>query len=143
MRRMYRRLRILIQALKGLIQAWIIKSKKNMSNIRIPLTLSAIQLNERDISFVIWCVHLLLKLGVIRTGRKCFFRAYIMASILRKWGVPVMMNVGLSNLRASKKTTGHCWLTLDGQPFEEIHNPNQRFPFKMICAANGIHYWVG
>ena len=141
--RMYRRFLILLQGLKGLLQAWIIKRKKNMGNIQIPLTANTLPLDEKEISFAIRYVHVILKFGAIRTGRRCFFRAYIMAYILRNWGIPVMMNVGLCNLRSSQKTIGHCWLTLEGQPFKEIDNPNQKFPFKMLCAANGIYYWVG
>ena len=53
------------------------------------------------------------------TRHSCFYRAYAMANILRKKGLPVSFNIGLRNLSPADATRGHCWLSLNGQPFYE------------------------
>lgn len=140
---MYRRLLLVYYALTGLVQAWLIKTGRSMHNIQLFSASGRSKLSEGDISFVIQCANMLVKWGAIRTGRKCFFRAFIMASVLRKWGIPVVMNVGLRNLRTFKRTDGHCWLTLDGLPFAETNDPEQIYPFEMGSGTNGVRYWVG
>ena len=138
-----RRLLLIFHSLTGLVQAWIIKTRKSMHNIRLSSTSSSSKLSQGDISFVIRCANILVTLGAVRTARKCFFRAFIMASVLRKWGIPVVMNVGLRNLKTFKRTDGHCWLTLDGLPFAETNNPEQIYPFEMGSGTNGVRYWIG
>lgn len=140
---MHRRLVIAFQATIGLAQAWIIKSRKTMANIRLAPPSNSSCLTDPDISFVLGCSDFLVKLGARRTGRKCFFRSFIMASVLRKWGLPVIMNVGLRGLRGARRTDGHCWLTLDGKPFGETDNPNRDYPVQLDQGINGVQYWLG
>lgn len=139
---MYNRLLMSCQALNGLFQAWIVRAGKRMSNVRFPAISSRKRLDKVEISFIIWFADMLVKVGAARTGRKCFFRAFILGSVLRKWGVPVAMNIGLCNLKSSK-AKGHCWLTLNGAPFAEKDDPKEKFPFQIGSGSNGVHYWSG
>ena len=137
------RVLILSHALRALAHAWLIKIGKTMRKVKLPSAPGEVRLSEADLSFVIGCTDFLVKLGAKRTGRKCFFRAFIAASVLRKWGVPVTMNIGLRPLPALRKASGHCWLTLDGIPFAETGDPHREYPFAIGQGENGVRYWFG
>ena len=140
---MYRHIIICVQVFTGLIQSWIIKIRKDMRYVQLPSVEVPTQLRDEDVDFVVWCADIMVKIGAIWTGRKCFFRSYIIASVLRSWKIPVIINVGLCNLKVIDKTKGHCWLTLDGKPFKEIEDLKRKYPQKLGCSSNGVCYWVG
>jgi hypothetical protein len=137
------KLLIIYYSLVALIKAWVIKTKKNMGAINIPLHNFNNQLSDKDLSFIISSADFFVKICTPNTSRKCFFRSYIMASVLRKMGVPIKMNVGLYNLNRMGETAGHCWLTLKEIPFAEKNNPNEKYPIKMAVSTSEISYWVG
>ncbi len=60
---------------------------------------------------------------VVRSG--CLTRGVTLFWFLRRAGLDVELRFGLDPARA-RPTDGHCWLTLDGEPFLERHDP-QRF----------------
>lgn len=133
-----------IQAFIALLQAWNIKIRRKMSNVQFPPPsnkLNALSIN--DIDYLTKCTDYLVYYGAIRTGRKCFFRAYILGSVLRKWGLPVVMNVGLYDLVGGCKRHGHCWLTLNGHILAESSTKVVIYKTKLGSGGNGICYWYG
>jgi len=138
-----RRTLIILQIFIGLIRAWMIKRKRNMSHVSLPEIDNSTQLSDDEISFTIMCTDLFVKFGTFRTGRKCFFRTYIIAIVFRKWSIPVMINVGLCNKKMTDHTIGHCWLTINDKPFAEIKSPNQIYSSKLYCSDKGVCYWYG
>ena len=150
MKRMFfdriRRLTLALQIIESLILAWVIKSGRRMARVKLPATPADRSLSERDLLFLINGVDLAVRFGTPWTARKCFFRAFIIASILRKRGQPVEMNVGLSGLHgplAGKRVDGHCWLTIDNRPFVEPRDPHDEYPDFLGIAPNGVRYWLG
>lgn len=141
---MGRRFIIFVQCVVALFVAWGIKLTRSISRVRLPSVREGRGLSEGDIAFVKRCADAFTRYGAARTGRKCFFRAFILASVLRRWGLPLVMNVGMGNLGPTARTEGHCWLTTpDGQPFAEPQDPRERYPFLMGNADYGVRYWAG
>ena len=124
-----------------MLQAWSIKTRRNMFNVQFSTVDSMKSISTSDISFLINCTDLLVRFGTVRSGRKCFFRAYILGSVLNKWNVPVVMNVGLYDLSGKRKRRGHCWLTLNEKLFSESHEKTDKYRIPLATGVNGIKYW--
>ncbi len=140
------RLALGVQIFENLIRAWMIKATKRMARVKLPEVQADRQLSNRNLSFVITCADIAVRFGTPRTMRKCFFRAFIMASVLRTQGIPVEMNVGLCGFGDSpgkKRVDGHCWLTFDDHPFAESGEPRKEYPDFVGVAPNGVRYWLG
>ena len=74
----------------------------------------------------------------------CFYRSIVLASILRKRGIPVVMNVGGRGLGLNEVRKAHCWLTLDNMLFHEKENALELYPLEMgYNQDRSIRYWIG
>jgi hypothetical protein len=141
---MFRRIVMWFQCAAGLVRAWAIRLGRTMAGVRLPPVRDDRLLSESDIAFILRVAAGLMKFGAARTGRKCFIRSYILATVLRRWGLPVSINVGLRNLNGTGQTEGHCWLTTpEGALFAEPADPLQEYPVFMGDGPPGIRYWVG
>ena len=125
---MYRHIIICVQVFTGLIQAWIIKIRNDMRYVQLPSVEVPTQLRDEDVDFVVWCADIMVKIGAIWTGRKCFFRSYIIASVLRSWKIPVIINVGLCNLKVIDKTNSIIDMS--------IYSSSPFITGNMICRMN-------
>lgn len=85
----------------------------------------------------------LVMYGIRCTGRKCFFCAYIAASVLRRWDEPVLINMGLNNFGSGQRTKGHCWISVNGAVIGEDEDPHILYPTKVAAHPNGIVFWAG
>ena len=74
----------------------------------------------------------------------CFYRSFVLAALLRKRGLPVVMNVGGRGLGMNEARKAHCWLTLEGHLFHEKENALELYPLEMgYNRDRSIRYWVG
>ena len=74
----------------------------------------------------------------------CFYRSFTLANLLRKRGIPVVMNVGGRGLGSNEVRKAHCWLTLDDQLYHEKENALELYPLEMGYNQNrSIRYWIG
>jgi hypothetical protein len=93
-----------------------------------------------------WIVRRIGRLtGLLAAGSRniCFYRSYAVVSVLRRWGIPLELNIGLGSLEASRKTEGHCWVTLHGEKFFEHTSPEETYPIEIGRNESGIRYWAG
>ncbi|MBI4870955.1 MAG: lasso peptide biosynthesis B2 protein [Candidatus Riflebacteria bacterium] len=75
---------------------------------------------------------------------RCYYRAFALAYVLRRRGVPLVLNLGCQNyLEVSGRAQAHCWLTLEGQPFAEDDDPSGRYPIPIGEVAGKVRYWLG
>ncbi|MCP4429683.1 MAG: hypothetical protein GY806_01765 [Gammaproteobacteria bacterium] len=139
----FRRYYLFFQAFVALLQAWNIKTRSKISYVQFTPSNQLNKLSQTDIDYLAKCADFLVRYGAIRTGRKCFFRAYILGSVLRKWGIPVILNVGLYNLIGDCKRRGHCWLTLNGHIFADSSTKVDIYKTRLGSGSNGICYWYG
>lgn len=137
-----RRILILGQSMLAFGRAWIIKSGRQMGRVRLPAVARVRGVSDGEVTYVVACASALTKYGAIRTARKCFFRAFIIAVVLRKWGVPAVLNVGLRNLGAGRKSSGHCWASEGGLPIAEDRDPRSDYPIRLGVDVRGVLYWV-
>jgi hypothetical protein len=139
-------LSLAIDAFICLFRAWAVKLGKDLSKIHLPPVAKVVRLSSRSLEFAVTLTDMMVTHGARWTGRKCFFRTFILACLLRKRGVPVAVNVGLCDLkggRRGRRMDGHCWLTLNGEPcLEEVDRRNQ-YPHFLAEGLNGVRYWAG
>lgn len=62
---------------------------------------------------------------LVRSG--CLTRGLTLFWFLRRDGVDVDLRFGLDPEDAARGVDGHCWLTLDGEPYLEKVDPRPRF----------------
>ena len=137
-----RRLGLLLLSGKGLAQACLIKQRRSMRLVKLPPVAQSNKLSDLDVQFVLRCADCFVKYGALRTARKCFFRAFIIASVLRRNGMPVELNVGLKNMGGGKPK-GHCWLSLNGKPFAERTDVKLEYPYEINPGSGNVRYWMG
>ncbi len=74
----------------------------------------------------------------------CFYRSVTLATLLRKQGIPLVMNVGGRGLGLGEAKKAHCWLTLDERLFHEKENALELYPLEMgYNRDRSIRYWIG
>lgn len=138
--------RVAIEVLWGLFQAWVIKLGNDMSRVKLPPLGNMARLSAQELAFATKFADTAVTHGARWTGRKCFFRAFILACLLRRRGVPVALNVGLCSLHQShkgKRIDGHCWLTLNDNPYLENATMLDHYPHFLATGLNGVRYWLG
>jgi len=136
---------VIFQAFAALYRAWYLQSRHGSGS----LVLAAVQ-SRRIFSNVtettgriVDRVDHIQRLVVFRSKHQCFYRAYARAVVLRKCGVPVVLNLGLVNLGAGKQVEGHCWLTLNGRDFFEKSGVRHLYQHKLAQTDGDVCYWVG
>ena len=112
----------------GIVQAAIYKHRHSMVHVKLP-EIKTPQTYKQEaldslIHQVMTKIDTLVKLSIHFTTRKCFFRSYAAACVLRRYGIGVALNMGLHHLnKKHQRVRGHCWLTLQGRPIAEKVNP--------------------
>jgi hypothetical protein len=140
----FRRALMFLQCAQGLLMAWTIRIGRTMEKVRLPAGPENNRLSEGDVAFILAATAGLMNIGATRTGRTCFFRSYILAFVLRRWGFPAVINVGLRNLGGDRRAEGHCWLTTpEGALFSEPTDPREQYPVFMGDGVPGVRYWAG
>ena len=129
-----------------LVRAWLIKIGNGLAKVNLPPVGNLPPLSARGFAFALGLSEAAVIHGARWTGRKCFFRAFILAHILRRRGLPVSLNVGLCGLNGrqnGRTIDGHCWLTLDDRPYLEDGDWREKYPDFLATGQNGIRYWIG
>jgi len=132
----------------GFGRSALYKFTGDMSRVSLPAPSTAAQLwDETDRLFVkkiMGRVDKLVNMLVHFTTRKCFYRAYTSAYILRKNGIAVTLNIGLHHLHKDDRSVrGHSWLSWRDQPLEEDSDPRIRYSRFLGTGRNGVCYWLG
>jgi len=86
-------------------------------------------------------VDRVVKLSVWNTAHPCLYYAYARCRILRRWGHPVKLNIGLHNLYGEQEVEGHCWLSLENKVLFEEKDPCQMYPDRMGERGDTV-YWA-
>jgi len=125
-------------------RAWQVRLLKKSEATLLPPVASTTTISDltRDrtaglVKFLIYCIFFW------KPGR-CFYRSYAMAYVLRKRGIPMILNLGCKNYSEQNgKAKAHCWLTLEGKPYAEKGDPCTKFFLPMGQIDGQVHYWLG
>ncbi len=137
------RLWILFQIPPLLLRAWYIKDRLQSLQIALPDPGFPVKISEKGADKVARWVTGILESLPFRTGHFCFYRSIVLVYIIRRLGVPAVLNIGLTNFGARSKTRGHCWLTIDRRLLFEKVDTGNLYPFEMGYNKTGICYWAG
>ena len=75
---------------------------------------------------------------------RCFYRSIAIASLLRRRGIPLVVNFGYRNLfDREKRLRAHCWLTLYDEMFEENSETAEVYTILLADQEESYRFWVG
>ncbi|MEZ4599677.1 MAG: lasso peptide biosynthesis protein [Syntrophotaleaceae bacterium] len=134
--------RIFLWTLEGLMKAWLYLRRGMPAGLSLPQIRTASQLSEKDLDGTVRVIDSIVRMMLPRTRHGCFYRTLSRTIVLRKLGVPVAVNIGLRNLDGTLTVKGHCWLSLNGMPFQEPPDTTAMYPFFLGKLENGLLCWV-
>ena len=138
------RIPITFEILRLLIQARNIRASKARNGVNLPAVHGSCQMNVQTVVKIVDWFDGILGLIMRHNKHICFYRSYGLATILRKRGLGVVMNLGGRGLSAKIAQKAHCWLTIDEELFHEQENALQLYPFDMgYNRMKSIRYWIG
>ena len=81
-----------------------------------------------------------VRFAIYNTAHLCLYYSYARCCLLRRWGYPVKLNIGLHNLQGGRNAEGHCWVSLNDQPLFEGNDPHMVYPDKLGERDDTV-YW--
>jgi hypothetical protein len=138
------RVYITIEIIFTLIKAWKIRRSKVEGAVSLPPVRIPVKTDEKMSNKIVEWFDFILSIVLLKTDHLCFYRSYGLAIILRKRGVPVVMNIGGRSLSSPENMKAHSWLTLFEKPFHEKPNSIQLYPHNMgFNKERAVNYWIG
>jgi len=138
------RISITVEIIYILIKAVKTRRSKIEGAISLPPVSTHTKINDKMSNKIVKWFDFILKIVILKTDYLCFYRSYGLALVLRKRGVPVVMNVGGHSLSSPENMKAHSWLTLFKQPFYEKTNSIQLYPYDMgFNKERNVNYWIG
>ena len=130
------------EALRDIGRAWWqtrILRRSDMAALLPPAAGSASPCDPEDV----WRrVDRIVRRTVFWKGDKyCFYRAFAVASMLRRRGVPARLDFGL-RLSGGGRRQCHCWVSVGGRPLCEAADPNRNFPVDVGGRGDDVRYWL-
>jgi len=127
-----------------LIYSLGIRITKAKSGVKLPALATQPSISRQKADDMVGWFDTLASAAMWFNRHLCFYRSFVLASILRKRGIPVVMNVGGRGLGLNEVRKAHCWLTLEDQLFHEQENALELYPLEMGYNQNrSIRYWIG
>ncbi len=137
------RLRCVLGCAWSVLAAWLARCGSNMEGVVLPAVARRDPPSEDDVIFAAACADRATLILAARSGRRCFFRSFALARVLRRAGMDVVLNIGLRREGPPARTDGHCWLTRgDGSPLVEKPLPVE-YPVLLGAGPSGVRYWAG
>lgn len=138
------KLRAFFIMIYALMLAAYVKTRRNITKLKIPPVETTILVPSVMISHINTWTEKWIKTLLFHTRHKCYYRAYVLIFILRRCGIEVQFNIGLRNLSTIDKDRGHCWLTFKGEPILiDDEYVRHIYPYKIMEQMDGITFWVG
>ena len=122
---------------------WLVRRNLGKKSLMLPAVDAERTVDSASISVIVRHVDRLLSALLRKNSHHCFYRSVILAMLLRRKGVPLVVNIGGRSL-SSPSMKAHSWLTLDDKPFHEQPNSLSIYPFDMgYNADRSVRYWIG
>lgn len=138
-----RRLRLALWAGAAWARAWQLRLRRRMDRPRLGEVAASRTARPGDVALAVRLADRLAELPGVRTGRKCFVRSYVLATVLRRLGLPAVLNVGIARSESERGARGHCWLTVGGRVVAERTAAWRAYPRRITERSDGIAFWVG
>ncbi len=126
-----------------LVRCLWLRTSKARSGVKLPLVENQTISRYRADKIVHW-FDLIAGTLMPHNRHICFYRSFTLANILRKGGIPLVLNVGGRGLGLNEVGKAHCWLTLENELFHEKENALELYPLEMgYNQDRSIRYWIG
>ena len=76
-----------------------------------------------------------------KRDKRCFYRAFAVASVLHRYGRPACLEFGLK-LQDGRRRQSHCWVTTGGRVIGETTDPYTLFPLPAGAWQGYVRYWL-
>jgi hypothetical protein len=127
-----------------LVWSWHARRSLEKKPLKLPPTQVTGAIDDTTVADMVRTVDALLPRLLPGRRHYCFYRSVVLALLLRKKGIPVVINVGGLGLATTSRMTAHCWLTLNGDSFFEQPNSLTLYHFDMGHNTDrSIRYWIG
>lgn len=136
-------LAITCETLHALAKAWEFRFWKRKGMVTLPPKGEDCSLSDTIIRRISLWIDLVVGILLFWKPGRCFYRSYALAVVLRKRGIPLILNFGYRNLGGRGRIRAHCWVTFKGSPFAEKTNPLDAYPIKMGETEGHVTYWLG
>lgn len=138
------RIVVVFQSLAAFLAALCIKLSGDMQRLALPDVAQRKKPLGDDMSFLVACADWWVRIASLRTRRKCFFRSYVIAAVLRRHGEEAELNIGMRDLAGGSDAAGHCWVTSrEGVVLGESDFLPAQYPVFMGRSKTGVRFWAG
>lgn len=124
-------------------RAVLIRDFRRLGMLTLPPVTPPATLPKTTVKRIAWWIMLIVNILVFWRWGKCFYRTYVVACVLRRWNVPLILNIGVNDPFELKRMRGHCWLTLNNEVFLETCSVEAKYPILTGKLEGQIHYWAG
>jgi hypothetical protein len=136
------RLKLVRMAFRLVNKAMLIHEFRRTDLLTLPSIEGPITLSEATVKQMAHWIFLVVNILVFWRWGKCFYRAFVTASILRQWNVPLVLNMGVSDPFALKWVRAHCWLSLNDELVQEPITTKMKYPILLGQVEGQINYWA-
>jgi len=138
-----KRLQLVAEILSAFREVWDIRHGREVS-LPLPIQIESNQTSHGHADAIAGYIDCLVLLFLFWKRARCLYRCHALATVLRRRGVPVILNIGCrQRADKSKNLVGHCWLTLNGNLFAESKDPRGLYPIAMCDKPALIQFWFG
>ncbi len=130
-----------LMAAGALGRACRMRVRQRMRHAQLPLCVVRTPLSAADIQYVFRMADGFVRVMTQTARQRSFFRAFIAGSVLRRNGIPVLLNVGL-RFREIDRVDEYCWLSVGGTPLAEPRRVCRAYPDLVACVGE-VQYWAG
>ena len=130
---------IAVRVLGTVLRSYLANRRGNNKWIPLPPVASSMN-SSLAMDELVERVDRSVRFFICNTAHFCLYYSYARCCLLRQWGYPVKLNMGLHNLQAGRNTEGHCWVTLNGQALFEDNDPYLVYPDKLGERGDTV-YW--
>lgn len=127
-----------------LIRSWFVRRRLGKAPLKLPPVAATVPPDDRCIEQQVRLADGIIKRLTEKGGHYCFYRSVTLATLLRKQGIPLVVNMGARSVYARTRMKAHGWLTLNDKPFYEQPNAIDLYPVDMgFNRERSIRYWIG
>jgi hypothetical protein len=76
-----------------------------------------------------------------KLDKRCFYRSFALATLLRRRGLPAGIEFGL-RLAGNRRKQCHCWVAIGDRIVGEATDPRRLFPLPAGQWGDNVRYWL-
>jgi len=135
---------VFCEVFTALIKAYRIRHDNIHIHSALPMVIvKKKRLPKNTTSRIVFWVRVFVFAFMFWKPGKCFYRSFALAAVLRKRGIPLLLNFGWRNIdEFNKKVKGHCWVSFNSRVLAEKNDPMLTYPIQIGTYKDTLQYWT-